>query len=48
MNQVNEINYDVSIVAKSSYIVSEDKDFRVLTKIDFPKVNLWRLNDFDI
>ncbi|MFN4255154.1 MAG: putative toxin-antitoxin system toxin component, PIN family [Saprospiraceae bacterium] len=37
---------DAAISSGASYIVSEDRDFRVLHRIDFPKVNLLRLADF--
>ena len=37
---------DAAVASGASYIVSEDKDFRVLLQIEFPKVTLLRLADF--
>jgi predicted nucleic acid-binding protein len=37
---------DCAIAANAHYIVSEDKDFRVLKKIDFPKVEVLSLEKF--
>ena len=37
---------DCAIVANADYIVSQDKHFDVLKKIDFPKVNVIRIEEF--
>ncbi len=37
---------DCAIAANAHYIVSEDKDFRVLEKIAFPKVEVLDLEEF--
>jgi putative PIN family toxin of toxin-antitoxin system len=37
---------DCAIAANANYIVSEDKDFRVLKKIEFPKVAVLSLEKF--
>ena len=31
---------DCAVASGADYIVSEDKDYKILEKIDFPKVNL--------
>ncbi len=37
---------DCAIVANAEYIVSEDKHFKILETIPFPKVSVIRLDDF--
>jgi predicted nucleic acid-binding protein len=37
---------DCAIVANADYIVSQDTHFDVLRKIDFPKVNVIRIEEF--
>ena len=37
---------DCAIVANADYIVSEDTHFDILKKIDFPKVNVIRIEEF--
>ena len=37
---------DCAIVTNADYIVSQDKHFNILKKIDFPKVNVININDF--
>ena len=37
---------DCAIAAGAEYIVSEDRDFNPLKKIDFPKVNVLRIHEF--
>ena len=37
---------DCAIVANADYIVSQDKHFDILKKIDFPKVNVIRIEEF--
>jgi len=37
---------DCAIAANAHYIVSEDKDFRVLRKIEFPKVEVLGVEEF--
>jgi len=37
---------DCAIVANADYIVSQDKHFDVLKKIDFPKVSVIRVEEF--
>ena len=37
---------DCAIVSGADYIVSEDAHFRVLDSIQFPKINVIRLEDF--
>ena len=37
---------DCAIVANADYIVSQDKHFNVLKKIDFPKVNIINIDTF--
>ena len=37
---------DCAIVANADYIVSQDKHFDILKKIDFPKVNIIRIEEF--
>ena len=39
---------DCAIAANAHYIVSEDSHFKVLEDIDFPKVNVLRLNEFEV
>jgi len=38
---------DCAIVANADYIVSQDKHFNVLKKIDFPKVNIINIDTFN-
>ena len=37
---------DCAIIANADYIVSQDAHFNVLKTIDFPKVNVIRIEDF--
>jgi putative PIN family toxin of toxin-antitoxin system len=37
---------DCAIIANADYIVSHDKHFDILKKIDFPKVNVIRIEEF--
>jgi len=37
---------DCAIVANADYIVSQDAHFAILKKIDFPKVNIIRIEEF--
>jgi len=37
---------DCAIVANADYIVSQDTHFNVLKKIDFPKINVIRIEEF--
>lgn len=37
---------DCAVIANATFIVSEDNHFNVLQYIDFPKVNVIRLNEF--
>jgi putative PIN family toxin of toxin-antitoxin system len=37
---------DCAIVANADYIVSQDSHFNILKTIDFPKVNIIRIEDF--
>ena len=37
---------DCAVVANADYIVSQDAHFDVLKKIDFPKVNVIRIEEF--
>ena len=37
---------DCAIVANADYIVSQDTHFDILKKIDFPKVNVIRIEEF--
>jgi uncharacterized protein len=37
---------DAAIAGRAEFIVSEDRDFRKLQEVDFPKVGLLRLNEF--
>lgn len=37
---------DCAFAANADYLVTEDKDFDVLKKISFPKINVVSLNDF--
>ena len=37
---------DCAIVTNADYIVSQDKHFNILKKIDFPKVNVIRIEEF--
>ena len=37
---------DCAIVANADYIVSQDTHFDILKKIDFPKVNIIRIEEF--
>lgn len=37
---------DAAIAGKAAFLVSEDRDFRILRQIPFPKIHLWRLADF--
>jgi len=37
---------DCAIVANADYIVSQDAHFNILKTIDFPKVNVIRIEDF--
>ena len=37
---------DCAIVANADYIVSQDMHFNILKKINFPKVNIIRIEDF--
>jgi putative PIN family toxin of toxin-antitoxin system len=37
---------DCAIVANADYIVTQDKHFDVLKKIDFPKVNVIRIEEY--
>ena len=37
---------DCAIVANADYIVSQDTHFDILKKIDFPKVNVIRMEEF--
>jgi predicted nucleic acid-binding protein len=37
---------DCAIVANADYIVSQDNHFNVLKKIDFPKLNVIRIEEF--
>jgi len=39
---------DCAVAANAHYIVSEDKDFRVLGKIPFPKVEILNLEAFKV
>jgi putative PIN family toxin of toxin-antitoxin system len=38
---------DAAIASSADFIVSEDRDFKLLQKIDFPKVAVLRLDDFE-
>jgi len=38
---------DAAIASGADYLVSEDRDFKLLQKIDFPKVAVLRLDDFE-
>ncbi|MCE7861967.1 MAG: putative toxin-antitoxin system toxin component, PIN family [Bacteroidetes bacterium CHB5] len=37
---------DLAIAVNADYLVTNDKDFHVLKKIDFPKVNVVSLDEF--
>jgi predicted nucleic acid-binding protein len=37
---------DCAISANAKYIVSNDKHFKILEEIDFPKVNVSTIDDF--
>jgi putative PIN family toxin of toxin-antitoxin system len=37
---------DAAIAGGAAYIISEDRHFRRLAEVDFPKVELMRLDDF--
>lgn len=37
---------DAAVAGGAAYIVSEDRHFRRLAEVDFPKVGLMRLDDF--
>jgi predicted nucleic acid-binding protein len=37
---------DAAVAGGAAYIVSEDRHFRRLAEVDFPKVQLMRLEDF--
>jgi len=39
---------DCAIVANADYIVSQDTHFDILKTIDFPKVNVIRIEEFDV
>jgi putative PIN family toxin of toxin-antitoxin system len=39
---------DVAVAGGAAFIVSEDRDFRKISQIDFPKVGLMRLADFKL
>lgn len=38
---------DCAIASRSHYLVSNDNDFSILKKIDFPKVELIKIVDFE-
>ena len=38
---------DCAFASNAHYLVSNDKDFNVLKRIDFPKINLVNLQEFD-
>jgi putative PIN family toxin of toxin-antitoxin system len=38
---------DAAIASGADYLVSEDRGFKVLQNIDFPKIAILRLNDFE-
>lgn len=38
---------DCAIAANANYIISEDKDFRILKRIEFPKVVVLDLKKFE-
>ena len=37
---------DCAIAANADYLVTNDKDFNILKKIDFPKINVINLDEF--
>lgn len=39
---------DCAIASNADYIISEDTDFDVLNKIEFPRVKILKINDFKI
>ena len=39
---------DCAIASNADYIISEDTDFDVLKKIEFPRVKVLKINDFKI
>lgn len=39
---------DVAVAANARYLVSEDNDFNVLKSVDFPRVEVLRINDFKL
>lgn len=39
---------DCAVAANASYIVSHDKDFRILKEIEFPKVRVIDTNEFKL
>lgn len=38
---------DLAISSNADYLLSEDNDFKLLQKIDFPKVIVLKINDFN-
>lgn len=37
---------DCAVAANAMYLVSEDRDFNLLARVDFPKINVLRLENF--
>ena len=37
---------DCAIASNADYLVTNDKDFNILKKIDFPKINVINLDEF--
>ena len=37
---------DCAIAANADYLITQDKDFNILKQIDFPKINIVRLDEF--
>ncbi|WP_373514487.1 putative toxin-antitoxin system toxin component, PIN family [Persicitalea sp.] len=40
--------FDLSIAAEADYLVTNDRDFDVVKKVDFPKVNIVSLTEFKL